>query len=413
MQRRTFLSGLAISPLLAGLDLTAEENNSDTAVIWLWLGGGAASPETFNHPLHEDIPDIYKGINGFARDSKTGIVVGSDFTKLLEVSDKISIVRSLSHGDGAHAQGTFQQMSSFKATDRSASPRTLYPSNGAITSFYYGTNHPETQLPTFVALDKISGDEPVWLGSKYSPFQNSNKDNLTPKDLELRYKQRLAMVNSINRFSSRDSQIEEGIVEYQKQAFSLIFGKTKEIFDVTKESEKLREDYGKGLGEKLLLARRLAENGTKFISVVDGGWDMHSGIEAGMKKKEYVAQAIKTLIEDIHNRGLNKKILVVCTTEFNRSSLITNAGQSTSGRNHWAYNIPLLLSGGKYNHGRTIGQTDRYGYKPEGLAYTPKDLQKTLFDHLGIDTHSSATDNFGRPRPLHDTQGIDSRNILI
>jgi len=413
MNRRDFLSGITIGGILGGLNLNAEElGNKDKSVIWIWLSGGAAGPETFNHPTSMNIPSEYLGINGYSYDSKTGIVVGSDFESILGVSDKISVVRSLSHGDAAHTQGTFEQLNSFKSSDRSASPQTKYPSHGAITSYIYGTNHPITQLPTFVALDKVSGDEPSWLGSKYSPFQNSNKDNLIPKDLELRYQQRLAMVSSINNVGNRNSELEKGIVEYQKQAYSLIFGKTKEVFDIKNENPKLIEQYGKGFGEKLLLARRLAMNGTRWVSISDGGWDMHSDIETGMKKKVYIAQAIKTLIEDIYNQGLNEKILVVVTTEFNRTKLVTNSGSSTLGRNHHPYNIPLLFSGGKYSHGRTIGETDKYGYIPEGLPFSPKDLQRTLFQHLEIDLHSTATSTSGRPMYLHDTQGKESRNIL-
>lgn len=415
MKRREFLAGITIGGMFLNLqaELNALETPTDNSVIFIWLGGGAASPETFNHPLHSDIPDEYKGINGFARDPKTGITVGSDFSPLIDVSDKISIVRSLSHGDSAHAQATFEQLNSFKSSDRTATPKTKYPSNGSIISNYYGTNHPSTQLPTFVALDNIVGDEPVWLGSKYSPFQNSNKNNLIPKDLENRYAQRLAMVNSINGVGNRNSEIEKGITEYQKQAFSLIFGKTKDIFDVTKESENTRELFGKGFGEKLLLARRLAENGSKWISIVDNGWDMHSDIESSMKNKVYVAQAIKTLIQDLYDRGLNKKVLVVVTTEFNRTTLTLNSGSPTVGRNHWPYNIPLLLSGGNYDHGRTIGETDRYGFKPEGLYHTPKDLQRTVFDHLKLDLNHKVTDNFGRPHVIHDNGGKNSKNILI
>jgi len=412
LSRRNFIQGLSAGAILAGL-VEAEEKSSDRAVIWVWLGGGASSFETFNHPLYDDIPSEYKGINGYVRDAKTGICVGSDFSSLLEVSDKISVVRSLSTGDGAHAQSTFMQMNSFHSTDRTASPQTKYPAHGAITSNYYGTNHPVTQLPTYVSIDNIGGDEPVWLGSQYSPFSNSNSGNLIPKDLELRYQQRLAMVNAINEVGKRNSPLENGFTELQLQGYSLIFGKSKEIFDIKNEPQKLQEEYGKGFGEKLLLARRLAENGTRWISVVDGGYDLHSNISEGMKAKQYVAQAIKTLIQDIYNRGSSEKILVVVTTEFNRTQLILNGGRSsTIGRNHWPYNIPLLFSGGKYSSGRTIGETDRKGYEPEGIAFTPKDLQRTLFDHLEVDLSHKIVDSSGRPHPAHDTEGKISRNIL-
>ena len=149
------------------------------------------------------------------------------------------------------------------------------------------------------------------------------------------------------------------------------------------------------IGEQLLLARRLVEHGTRFVTLHYGGWDMHGNISNALKGRvPPIDKAIAGFLQDIWDRGLNEKVLLVVTGEFGRTKLNTNAG-----RDHWPAITPMMMAGGNYQSGRTIGQSDR-SYSPTENPVGPLDLQATLFDHFEIDGAIQRTDMAGRPRFL-------------
>ena len=145
----------------------------------------------------------------------------------------------------------------------------------------------------------------------------------------------------------------------------------------------------------MLLARRLVQHGTKFVTLHYGGWDMHSNISDALKKRvSPIDKAISGFLEDLDQRGLSNKVLLVVTGEFGRTKINANAG-----RDHWPAITPMMMAGGNYQSGRTIGASDR-SYSPIENPVGPLDLQATLFDHFGIDQSTQRIDNGGRPRYL-------------
>jgi|TARA_R110002020_G_scaffold194354_9_gene395141 hypothetical protein len=384
--------GLAAKSAQEGFDAY-----KDKTVVWVWLGGGPTQFETFHAPL-DDVPSEWKPVNGNIYDSKTNISLGADWQELSKHTTKLNVVNSFSHKDSSHRQGTHFMMTGHYNSERSTTSTAKYPSFGSIVSSLYGANNPNNGVPTYVKQGKIEGDEGAWLGGAYKPFDPSNKDNLTPR-IELdRFSTRKQLLAGLDA-ASVSGKGAESVQFYKGQAYDVILGSAKNAFAVEKESDATKALYGStkanDIGEQLILARRLAENGTRFITLHYGGWDMHSNISKAMKGKvPPLDKALAGFLQDLQDRGLSDKVLLVVTGEFGRTKFNTN-----SGRDHWPSITPMLMAGGEYQSGRTIGVADR-SYSPIENPVGPLDLQATLFNHFGIDENIQKTDNGGRPRYL-------------
>jgi hypothetical protein len=402
--RRNFLRigsiGAGMSAVgLSDYALGSQEFGSldDKTVVWVWLGGGPTQFETFHAP-NDTVPSEWQPVNGAIHDAKSNITLGADWVELAKHTSKLNVVNSFSHKDSSHRQGTHFVMTGHYNPERSTTSMAKYPSFGSIISAVYGANHPSNGVPTYVKQGKIEGDEGAWLGGAFKPFDPSNKDNLTPRVELDRFSTRKDLLKGLDaaRVSGKGA---ESVQFYKGQAYDVILGSAKEAFAVEKESEATKALYGstkaKDIGEQLILARRLAENGTKFITLHYGGWDMHSNISKAMQGKvPPLDKALAGFLQDIADRGMSEKILLVVTGEFGRTKFNANAG-----RDHWPAITPMMMAGGSYQSGRTIGAADR-SYNPIENPVGPLDLQATLFDHFGIDTAMQRIDNGGRPRYL-------------
>jgi uncharacterized protein (DUF1501 family) len=160
------------------------------------------------------------------------------------------------------------------------------------------------------------------------------------------------------------------------------------------EDPKIKESYGPGLGDQLLLARRLCEAGSGFVTVHYGGWDMHSTIEKSLKGRvPQLDRAVAAFIDDVHQRGLQDDILLVITGEFGRTPRINK----NAGRDHWAPLSTLALSGGGLNMGQIIGKSSKNAEIPSTKPVRPQDLMATIFKHFNIDEKLQYIDKGGRP----------------
>jgi uncharacterized protein (DUF1501 family) len=187
-------------------------------------------------------------------------------------------------------------------------------------------------------------------------------------------------------------------------------------FDIGKEDPRLRDRYGRHLwGQSCLLARRLAEAGAAVVTIdalapVPGrliyfSWDDHANAQPGWDLAEgmrwrapYLDQALSALIEDVHDRGLDGKVLIVAVGEFGRTPRLSRAN-GCLGRDHWPDAMCALLSGG-LRTGQVVGSTNARGEHPRERPLTPKDLLATIYHHLGIDYRREFKDFSGRPVPI-------------
>lgn len=399
-QRRDFLKIGAIGTGLSAMGLSdyalaQEQGLKDSSVVWVWLGGGPTQFETFHAPKESSVPDEYRSQGGALRDKDTGMAFGSNWENLIKQAGRLNVVDSFTHGDSSHRQATHWVMTGQRNNERSQTSNAMYPSHGSIVSSVYGPNHPNNGVPCYVKQGKIEGEDPAWLGGAYKAFDPSNKDNLTPRvDLE-RFKTRNELLNGLD-VTNVTSGSALSVEKYKNQAYDVILGDAKDAFNLDKEDDKTKELYGKdSIGQQLLLARRLCEFGTRFVTLHYGGWDMHSNIANALKGRvPPIDKALAAFVEDVHQRGLNKKILLIVTGEFGRTKMNKNGG-----RDHWPSISTLLMSGGRYESGRVIGKADK-SYTPLESPYGPIDVAATMFDHFGIPQSIQKTDNGGRPRYL-------------
>jgi hypothetical protein len=391
-------AGLGLGGLLRDRAAAAAAGRSvkDTSVIWLWLGGGPTHVETFDPKM--TAPAEYRSVTGEVATKLPGVTFGGNFERLARVADKMAVVRSFAHTNSGHGGGTHYVMTGYdhRLADNGAVPER--PAIGSILARARGTNHPVTGIPTYVRMGGIYGDGPAFLGTAFGPFDPAGeaRQNMGLVIPEGRFDRRRGLLESIDnaRREADRSGLVEGLDAFEQQAFDIITRRSQQAFDLKYEDPRVVDRYGPGLGQQLLQARRLCEAGCGFVTVSFGGWDMHGGIKAAMDAlAPQVDVAVAALVEDMHMRGLDEKILLVVSGEFGRTPKI-NAG---GGRDHWAPLSTLALAGGGLQMGQVVGESAEKVDVPKTAPIGPQDLMATVFHVLGIDGRAQYVNQAGRP----------------
>ena len=247
----------------------------------------------------------------------------------------------------------------------------------------------------------LEGDDPVALRAA----GEEAIEEIHALDRQLSYFDPTSDISRLNRRAARAPiKIEPGLFDLLSECKSL-WSKTGGAFDLEQEDVKTRERYGLNRsGQTALLARRLVEAGVTFVTVIDpgvglssSGWDLHTKLEWGMNTCcPRMDQAVTTLIEDLHERGLNKKVLVVVWGEFGRTPKINANG----GRDHWGRLQSMLLAGGNYQHGQVIGSSNAKGEIPQDRPLWPYDVVATMYHHLGINPRLTPQTSVGQSVPI-------------
>lgn len=384
MQRRTFLKiggGILGSSILPAFADSQQKNKS---VIFLWLGGGASHIETFDPK--PDAPIEIRSTTGFI--SNKGIELGGSFNNLIKHADKLNIVRSFSHTNNNHSTATHWVMTGTNLLDNNPNAAQKEPSYGSIVSNLSSKNY--DGMPNYVRVNKIEYDNAAWLGVQFAPYdaRGEGVDNLRLKVGNDRFTDRRSLLTNLEKDRGSWSTI-------QNEAYNVLTGRAAEAFDLTKENEAIRNKYKGDLGTNLLLAKRLVERGTKFVTIHHGGWDMHSDIKKGFDSRATdLDYNLSTLVSDLYDEGVNKDVMIIVTGEFGRTYRIN----ATAGRDHFSRISPLLFIGGDYQTGRIIGESSKDAAEPITQPFTPNDVTKTIFNHFGFDERVQRIDTAGRPR---------------
>jgi hypothetical protein len=406
------MAGLSLPALLAANESrTALPSVPKKSVILFWLSGG---------PSHIDMwdpkPDAPQEIRSPFASLATN-VPGIHFTEHLplqaSIADKLTVIRSVDCSASNHTPITMQAGNPLARRTDDGRDGAGYPSMGSVVAKFRGANDPD--LPAFIGL------APSWVADVYGAGNLGNKFEPV-KGLELAGKFTLPEGVAVPRLSDRDSLRQQfdklrhqldrtATMEQQgrftQQAYDMVLsGKVQQAFDVTKEKDTLRDDYGRNsVGEKAILARRLVESGVTFV-LISGAWgyfDHHGdsvkwgGIVKGLKPAlPDVDRALYALVNDLSQRGLLDDTLVMMMGEFGRSPVINK----DAGRDHWTSVMSMVMAGGGFSHGQVIGSTDSRGGAIASQAVRPQDLAATTFRHLGIDLSSHWIDPQGRPVPI-------------
>jgi uncharacterized protein (DUF1501 family) len=253
-------------------------------------------------------------------------------------------------------------------------------------------------MPTYVRLGAIGADGPAFLGTAYAPFGTNAqaRTNMILRTPLERIDDRRALLSGFDHFQREADRtgLMNGLDAFEEQAFNLVLGNATDAFDLKNEHSKTIAKYGKGLGEQLLIARRLCENGCGFVTINYGGWDMHGSIQRSLAQRvPSLDQAVAAFVEDVQERGLGEKILLVITGEFGRTPKINR----NAGRDHWAPLSTLALSGGGLKMGQAVGESDSKVTRPATRPISPQDLMATIFEVLGIDLGLQFINQSGRP----------------
>jgi hypothetical protein len=398
----------------------------DTSVILLWLDGGPSHLDLYD--LKPEAPAEYRGMWRPIRTNVPGIDIGELFPLQAKVADKFSIVRSLHHDTGDHFAGGHRMLTGKDMGVSGANTPQKFPSIGAIAARELGAR--KVGMPAYPAVPHAAsiGLNPGYfgahfLGVQHDPFQTGGDPNgdsysvpnlnlvggLTVERLDDR-RRLLSRLDELPRKIDRSPQF-QAMEQNDREAYEFVAGKAaREAFDIGREDAKTRELYGRhSWGQSVLLARRLAEAGSTFVTVHFGGWDHHWDLKAGMDNYlPMVDRAVSGLFTDLAQRGTLSRILVVLCGEFSRTPRMNDGGnggppmsKGTPGRDHWGNAMFCLLGGGGVKGGQIVGSTDRLGQSPASRPLTPDNVHATIYQVLGIDPALHLLDQrTGRPTPV-------------
>ncbi len=403
------LAGLTLADRLRAVAQAADAGRPtpDTAVILLWLGGGPSHIDMYD--LKPDAPAEFRGEFRPIPTNVPGTRVGEHLPRHARLMDRISVVRSVTHTNAGHGMGTHWMQTGYVPTIEIND--NLNPSAGSITARLRGANAP--QLPAYVCLpNPPPSANAAYLGVAYNPFSpgaDPSSPGFQVRDLRLapqvdldRFRNRRELVSGLDTLRREvDPQgTADGYDRFYRDAFDIVTGeRCRRAFDIHGEDPRVRDRYGRtSWGQSTLLARRLVEAGVTFVTVNLGGWDTHNNNFQGLRQNllPRYDQALCALVEDLHERGLDRKVLVVTYGEFGRTPRIN----PTAGRDHWPGAMSVVFAGGGLRMGQVVGSTDARAEYPTARAASPQDVLATMYHVLGIDYRHEFHDAAQRPIPV-------------
>jgi uncharacterized protein (DUF1501 family) len=356
------------------------------SVIHIYLPGGAAHQETWDPKPYA--PVEYRGEMATIK-TNTGEVFCETLPKTAQVADKITVVRSMSHGEAAHERGTHNMFTGYRP-----SPALVFPSMGSVVSHEYG---PRNNLPPYVCIPNQPNEYAGtgYLSSSFAPFSlgaDPASGGFKVRDLSMpqgidneRFARRRSALEAVNDYFAKKEKSDAlaAMDTFYERAYSLISSaEAREAFNIEAEPAAVRDEYGRNqAGQRMLMARRLVSAGVRFVSLTYGGWDMHGQIVRSMQRQmPDFDQAFSTLINDLDRNGLLDSTLVMVSSEFGRTPKINR----TAGRDHWPKVFSVVLAGGGIKRGSIFGSSNAIASEPEEEEIGPADLATTVYYQMGI-----------------------------
>jgi hypothetical protein len=408
------------------------------SVIFLFQWGGPSHVDMFD--MKPNAPEQIRGPHRPISSSADGIEVSERLPKTARVMDKVTLVRSVHHTMKNHNSAGYYALSGHEPPSddqRLRDSLSLYPGYGSIVDKLAPVRG---DLPTYVSYPHVIADGSVtpgqsasFLGKAHDPLfipQDPNSAGFALPELSLpanlsyeRVSQRRELQKLIDAQTRLmdHSAAAKGLDAYYEKALAMLHSdKLREAFNLSAETDKVRDAYGRTTyGQGCLLARRLVETGVKFITVyfsdsiggqstTSGGWDTHGFNNTRMYPiiEKYhlpiTEQTLPTLLNDLEDRGLLEETLVVWMGEFGRTPRINE----NASRDHWPQCYTALLAGAGVKRGFVHGASDKHGAYPAENPVRPDDLAATIYYLLGIDPHTEVYDTGNRPLAISTGQPI-------
>lgn len=432
LQRRDFLRvgslsllGIGLADYLKFSALQASEGRSSKgkaqACILLWLEGGPSQVDTWDPKSNSSFKPISTNV--------PGIQVSELLPRMAQQMDKLSIIRSMHTEEDNHPQGTY-----YALTGHRPNPAMQFPSFGSVICKEMGARD---SVPSHILMPQWDKErqyekyfESAFLGPEFNPMlvpDPSQKDfrvaDLTlPKSLSIeRLQERRTFLKTWDKLHRQKLQTAEyaNMDSFGEQALNMILSpKVRDAFDLSKESDKTKDAYGRdGFGQSVLLARRLVEAGSRFVTSAGfpfNAWDSHGENDKNHRDKlvPLLDRTMAALLEDLKQRGLLESTVVIAMGEFGRTPHMN----PNFGRDHWPHCWSLALGGGGIRGGQVVGSSDERGaYVAEGLT-TMGDVFATIYKAFGIDWEKTYMSPIGRPikiaNSIDDKTGTPIRALL-
>jgi len=381
--------GWGLSSLAAGRPARAK------SVIQIWMWGGPAHLDTFD-PKPDAGYDYCGPLNEPIATTVDGVQIGQLLPQLAQQADKYSIIRSLTHGVNGHETASYMVQ-----TGRPSGGRDVFPCVGAVTSLFKGYAAGYKGLvPPYIVLTTPQGrfSEAGFLGARHKPFATGGDPARTPFAVEgivakgiseQRQKSRrtlLEQLNSMGRVLQGNASL-QALYDSEEKAYELILGDAGKLFDLSQESDKLRDRYGRNtFGQSCLMARRLVEKGVPYITINYKGWDTHKQHFQIMNRKlPELDKGMATLLQDLTDRGLLDSTVVWWSGEFGRTPKVLWDAPWNGGRSHFGKVFSMVLAGGGFKGGQVIGASDGRGEEVKDRPVYPADVIGSIYQQLGID----------------------------
>jgi hypothetical protein len=420
LSRRNFLriGALGLGGLALPQVLEAEAGSGirkpQKAIIMIYLPGGPPHQDMFD--LKTEAPSEIRGEFKPIKTNVPGIEICEHLPRMAAMMDKLIAVRSVVGAEDNHYD--YQCMT---GRLKRGEPPGGWPSIGSVISKLQGPQ--DRAVPAFVGLEPVMQHKPYnasgpgFLGISHRSFRpaGEGKSDMVLNGVSLdRLADRKALLSSFDRLR-RDmdaSGLMSGLDTFNEQAFGMLTSsKILEALDFQSEDRKLIERYGKGdskphgdaapmLMEQFLVARRLVEAGVRVVTVAFGFWDYHgNNFRNARNDLPMLDQGVTALVQDLHDRGLDRDVTVIVWGEFGRTPTINK----DAGRDHWPRVSCALLAGGGMKTGQVMGATDRLGGEAVDRPVHFQEIFATLYHNMGIDVNrATVTDLSGRPHYLVD-----------
>lgn len=378
------------------------------SVIQIFLWGGMSHIDTWDPK-----PDAGYDYNGPLKKALStnvdGIQLSEWFPNLAKQADKFSLIRSLTHRNNGHETAAYLMQTAHVPGERLA-----YPSIGAVFALFKTPAY-QGLIPPYVVLTQPQGrfSEEGFLGPRFKPFATGGDPNAPRFEVEgivargisderqQRRRELLQKLNTLGTALHASPQLAASEAA-KAQAYELILGEGREVFNLAAEPPAVRERYGRHtFGQDCLVARRLVEAGVPYIVInYPGGWDTHKNHFPTMNRQcPQLDQGLAALLLDLQERGLLASTLVWCAGEFGRGPKIDWQPPWNGGRNHYGNVFTVLVAGGGFHGGHVVGASDARAEEVRERPVYPVDLLGSIYQLAGIDPNARL------PHPM----GLDAR----
>jgi uncharacterized protein (DUF1501 family) len=407
----------------ASTPATAPGKGKAKSVIQIFLWGGMSHNDTwdpkpdagydYNGPMKKPLPT-----------NVDGIMVSEWFPNLAKQADKYSLIRSMTHRNNGHETAAYLMQTAHMPGERLA-----YPSVGAVFALFRSPDY-KGLIPPYVVLTQPQGrfSEEGFLGPRLKPFATGGDPNAARFEVEGvvargitddRQNKRRALLTSLNTMGNTMAASPQVAVaeEARKQAYDLILGEGRQVFDLSKEKAELRDRYGRHtFGQDCLAARRMVEAGVPYIVInYPGGWDTHKDHFQTMGRQcPQLDQGLAMLLQDLHEHGLLDSTLVWCSGEFGRTPKIDWQPPWNGGRNHYGNVFSVLVAGGGFKGGQVVGSSDAKAEEVKDRPVYPVDLLGSIYHLAGIDSNAKLPHPMGLDAHVLPaaSEGVKSAGLL-